>query len=145
MSIDVCMLGLNNAKLLDHVVPDVFDGPVDPRWSSEFLSDPRHHLAMAVDDGQIVGFASGMHYLHPDKAPELWINEIAVAPPHRGFGIGGRLLARLCEHGRALGCREAWVLTDHTNAAAMRMYTTAGGFEQPIRSTMFTFKLAAET
>ena len=57
-------------------------------WTAEFLADSRHHLAVAVDEGRVVGMASAVHYVHPDKPPELWINEVGVAPTHRGLGIG---------------------------------------------------------
>ena len=87
---------------------DVFDHPVDAALAAEFLADPRHHLAIAIDDGRIVGMASGVHYIHPDKAPELWVNEVGVAASYRGRGIGRRVLGALLDHGRALGCREGW-------------------------------------
>jgi hypothetical protein len=36
---------------------------------------------MATAGDTVVGFASAVHYVHPDKAPELWINEVGVAEP----------------------------------------------------------------
>jgi ribosomal protein S18 acetylase RimI-like enzyme len=83
--------------------------------------------------------ASGVHYIHPDKAPELWVNEVGVAPSHQGRGIGRRVLGVLLHHGRALGCGEAWLLTDDANAAARRMYAAAGGRETT--QIMITFDL----
>jgi GNAT superfamily N-acetyltransferase len=59
---------------------------------------------LAVD---FVGFASGLHYIHPDKQPELWINEMGVAPTHRGRGLGKDLLKALFEVGRAQNCTAA--------------------------------------
>ena len=121
----------NDAVLLATAADDVFDHAVDSALTAEFLSDPRHHLAIALDEGRIVGMASGVHYIHPDKAPELWVNEVGVAPSHRGRGIGRRVLGVLLDHGRALGCGEAWLLTDDGNVAARRMYAAAGGRETP--------------
>ena len=121
----------HDADALASSAADVFDDPVDPTLTAEFLSDPRHHLAIAIDDGRIVGMASGVHYIHPDKASELWVNEVGVAPEYRGRGIGRRVLAGLLDHGHALGCGEAWLLTDDDNAAARRMYAAAGGRETP--------------
>ena len=123
------------------VAPDVFDRPIDPRLCAEFLSDPRHHIAVAIDDGLVVGFASGVHYVHPDKPPELWINEIAVAATHRNQGIGKQLLKALLSVGRAQGCIEAWVLTDRSNTPAMRLYGSVEGAEAPTDQVMFNFKL----
>lgn len=71
------ILDWSERSVLDSVASGVFDEPVEPRLLEEFLRDERHHLAVAIDQGQVVGFASGVHYVHPDKAPELWINEVA--------------------------------------------------------------------
>lgn len=134
------LAGPDDAALLARAAGDVFDHPVDPDLTAEFLSDPRHHLAIAIDAGQVVGMASGVHYIHPDKAPELWVNEVGVAPSHQGQGVGRRVLGVLLEHGRALGCNEAWLLTDDSNAAARRMYAAAGGRESESQ-IMITFDL----
>ena len=121
------MLQPGDAAVLDRVAPDVFDHDVDPRWTADFFADPRHHIAVAIDAGQVVGLASGVHYLHPDKPPELFINEVGVAESHHRRGIARRLLDTLLDHGRALGCVAAWVATDRTNTAATRLYASAGG------------------
>src|SRR5262245_22590933 len=108
--------------MLDNVAPGVFDDPIDWPATRAFLSDPRHHLAVALDANVVVGFASAVHYVHPDKpTPELWINEVGVAQTHQGRGVGKALIAALLELGRALGCAEAWVLTDRDNERAMRL------------------------
>ena len=84
--------------------------------------------------------ASGVHYVHPDKAPELWINEVGVAPTHHGQGIGTRLVTTLVQHGATLGCDEAWVLTSPTNEAARRMYVAAGAVADEL-SVMYTYRM----
>ena len=139
--VTVRMLGADEAHLLDRVAPDVFDGPVDAGWCAEFFADARHHLAVALDGTLVVGMASGVHYVHPDKPPELFVDEVGVAPSHEGRGIGRRLLAALLAHARAIGCVEAWVLTDYDNVAARRMYAAAGGVERATPTLMFSFPL----
>jgi ribosomal protein S18 acetylase RimI-like enzyme len=136
------MLGTGEAAVLDGVAPDVFDHAIDPRWTAEFFADPRHHLAVAMDGARVVGFASGVHYLHPDKPPELFINEVGVAPTHQGRGIARRLMETLLDHGRALGCGEAWVGTEHDNTAANRLYASAGG--TPEDFVLYAFDLKPE-
>ena len=49
----------------------MFDRGIDPGLLAEFLVDPRHHLAVAHDDGVIVGFVSAVDYVHPDKPRQL--------------------------------------------------------------------------
>ncbi len=121
------LLGPGDAALFDAVAPEVFDNPILPEMVREFLVDERHHLVAAIDDGVIVGFASGVRYVHPDKLPELWINEVGVAPTHQGRGLAKAVLRALIAVGRERGCTEAWVLTDRSNAAARALYASLGG------------------
>ena len=129
MPFEIRMLNAGDAAVLRTVAPDVFDGPLDPELTAEFLADARHHIAVAIDSGVVVGMASGVHYVHPDKPAELWVNEVGVAPTHHGRGLGRQLMNVLLAHARTLGCIEAWVLTHRENAAARRMYAAAGGME----------------
>ena len=138
---EIRILTAGEASLLDRVAPDVFDGPLDRRWTSEFLRDPRHHLAVAIDDGLVVGMASAVHYVHPDKAPELWINEVGVAEAHQRRGLAKRLLQTLFERGRELGCIQAWVLADQSNTTAHLLYTSVGGQPPAEPCVMFEFPL----
>ena len=135
------LLGPGDASVLDNVAPNVFDNAIDRRGTAEFLSDPRHHLAVAIDEGRVVGMASAVHYVHPDKAPQLFINEIAVAPPYQGQGIGRRLMERLLDRGRELGCRESWLGTARSNTAARRLYAAVGGVEEPEDCVEFVIDL----
>ncbi len=122
-------MGPDDLAVLLNVADDVFDHPIQPGYAEEFLRDPRHHIAVAIDDGLVVGFASAVHYLHPDAAPQLWINEVGVAETHLRRGLGKALLLRLFDVGRAERCQEAWVLTHRTNLAAMGLYLSVGGQE----------------
>jgi len=140
VTLEIRMLDSRDHALFNNVAPDVFDNATDQRLVTEFLADPRHHLAAAIDGGQLVGFASGVHYIHPDKPAEMWINEVAVAPSHQGRGIGKTILRTLLQHAEHLGCREAWVLTDRSNTAAMRLYASTGAEEPPSDHVMFTFR-----
>jgi len=141
MAIAIRLLDHNEASVLDNVAADVFDFPVDPHWCAEFFADPRHHLVVALDGDLVVGMASGVHYVHPDKPPDLWINEVAVAPTHHGQGIGRQIVSTLVAHGKAIGCYEAWVLTSPTNEPAKRMYRAAGAIPDEEMSVMFTYRM----
>src|SRR3954471_17720762 len=94
-SVVIRVVGRDEATILERVASDVFDQPVSARLTEEFLSDPRHHLAVALVDGEVVGMASAVHYVHPDKRPQLFINEVGVTPAHRGRGIARALLDEL--------------------------------------------------
>lgn len=142
--IAVRVLGPPDGAALDRVAAGVFDGPVEARWWAEFRADARHHLAVALDGDVVVGMASGVHYVHPDKPPELFVNEVGVADAYQGRGIGGRVLRALLDHGRALGCAQAWVLTSPGNAAAVRLYAGAGGRAADEPTVLYAFDLAGD-
>jgi ribosomal protein S18 acetylase RimI-like enzyme len=144
VSIDIRILEAGDEAVLANVAPGVFDNDVDPGLSREFLSDARHHLAVALDGGLVVGFASAVDYVHPDKPRELWINEVGVAPSHQRQGLGRQLLRAMLDLGGRLGCRDAWVLTSPANAPAVRLYEAAGGTDLADAPMMFTFRLSAD-
>ena len=142
MPVEIRLLRAGDEGVLGSLASEVFDDALDPAATAEFLRDPRHHLAVAVDDGVVVGFASAVTYVHPDKPrPELWINEVGVAPTHHRRGIGRDLLAALLDAGRRERCSEAWVLADRSNTGAQRFYASLGGERAPEEAVMFTFTL----
>jgi ribosomal protein S18 acetylase RimI-like enzyme len=129
MTIEIKILGKGEADVLLISAPGVFDNAVDPKLAHDFVADPHHHIAVALDNGVVVGFASAVDYIHPDKPRELWINEVGTAPTHQGQGIGKKVMAAILARGRAVGCANAWVLTDTENTAARALYRAAGGKE----------------
>lgn len=139
MSIAVRVLGRDEAEVLTRVAVGVFDEPLEACWTTAFFADPRHHLAVAIEDGVVVGMVSAVDYVHPDKAPQLWINEIGVAPTHQRQGIGRQLLDAILTHGRTLGCYEAWLGTEETNVPAQALYKSVGGM--PEQFTLYSFVL----
>ncbi|MDX8348553.1 GNAT family N-acetyltransferase [Cognatiyoonia sp. IB215446] len=135
-----------DAGLLDNLAVGVFDDPLDRDATTELLSDDRHHLVIAMDEGLVVGFTSAVHHVHPDKPrPELWINEVGVAPSHQKRGIAKAMMSALLERGAQSGCKEAWVLTDRGNLAAMRLYRASGGIVDRTDQVMFSFALDDKT
>jgi len=71
LSMEYKLLNSGDEKLLEASERSLFDGDLRPKLGSQFLSDPRHHLAVAIEDSTIVGFASAVRYIHPDKPDEL--------------------------------------------------------------------------
>ena len=145
MPIEIRILHTKDASILDHVAPDVFDDPIVPQGVQHFLDSPHHHLAVAIDQGMVVGFASAVQYVHPDKPrPELWVNEVGVSPSHQNRGLGKALMQALLEVARDAGCSEAWVLTERNNQPAMKLYKAVGGEEEKEEIVMFSFRLDTE-
>ncbi len=142
MSIEIRVLRRDEGAILANVAPDVFDDPVIQQVAEQFLGDPRHHLAVAIDGNLVVGFASGVHYLHPDKPhPEFWINEVGVAPAHQAQGWAKRSCTLCCKLRRAWVALKPGCLPSATTSPRMRLYQSIGGDEAPDETVMFTFRL----
>lgn len=141
MAADIRILEQGDEAVLSAVADGAFDHAVDPDLAREFLADPRHHIAVAIVDGVVVGFASGVDYIHPDKPREFWINEVGVAQAHRGQGLGKAVLSALLDHARVRGCREAWVLTEADNAAAGALYGALRGRAMTGQLRGYAFRL----
>ena len=140
---EILLMDLEQLGVLESVGDDLFDGPVIPERAREFLADPRHHLVIAKQQDAVVGFGTAIHYVHPDKDPELWIAEVGVLEEYRKRGIAQDLMRRLFALGSELGCGEAWVLTEKPNDPAIRLYESVGGKleDEPV---MFSFQLEGQ-
>ena len=82
-----------------------------PGPTRRLASSPRHghHLLIAYEDEQAVGFVSGVEVTHPDKGTEMFLYELAVDEPFRRRGIGRALVERLAALAREAGCYGMWV------------------------------------
>lgn len=140
--IEVRLLTATDIAVLEHVDTDVFDNPVRPGLAARYLQSPGSMLAVAVHHGVVVGMASAITYVHPDKPLQLFINEVGVSSRFQRRGLGRRLVDALLEQGRAMGCTEAWIATEEDNIAARALYAALGGTEDPARAVVYTWQLS---
>src|SRR3954468_4112639 len=119
-----------------------FDGPVLLEETRRFLSDPRHVVLLGYVDGQPAGFLSAVEVFHPDKRPELFLNEIAVVEAQRRLGVGGALIGELKRQAEQRGCLNIWVLTDEGNEGAMKLYGKTGGIWDGRQQVMFEYPVS---
>jgi len=111
---------------LVHRASALFDGPALADATARFLASDIHHLFLALEGGEPIGFVSGVELTHPDKGVEMFLYELAVDEGARRRGVGTALVEALAAHARLRGCRGMWVLTDEDNHAAVATYRRAG-------------------
>ena len=142
MGVSIVKIDATNAGLLERVAADVFDGPLEPERLSVFLADGRHILIFAVADGLVVGQASGMEYLHPDKPPQFFFNEVGVSPDWSSRGIGRQLSAGLINEARRRGCESIWLATAVDNTPAHRCFEAVPEGEPPQTCRIYAWDIA---
>jgi ribosomal protein S18 acetylase RimI-like enzyme len=79
--------------LSESVIDEAVDRWYDAGTVRETLTDRRSHLVVAVDSGEVVGFAEG--YVENRRDPAGRIDWLHVDPGRRGEGIGRQLLKRI--------------------------------------------------
>jgi mycothiol synthase len=82
-------------------------------------------LLFAEKDGSIVGTAWA---LRQPNAPEGmgYVHMVAVAPPHRGRGLGRAVLLAVLHRFRELGMTQAELRTDDCRLPAIKIYLGLG-------------------
>jgi ribosomal protein S18 acetylase RimI-like enzyme len=120
----------------------LFDSPALANATRQFLNDSRHHLLIAYDDGEPVGFVTGVEMTHPDKGTEMFLYELEVSATHQRNGIGTALVTRLEMLARERGCYGMWVITSDDNAAALATYAGAGA-QCETRQSVLTWDFTA--
>ena len=63
----------------------------------------------------------------------------SVSPPVIQQGIGGALIEELKKLCRQENIMKCWVITDRTNAAAIRMYESTGAQHDGLDSLVFVY------
>jgi ribosomal protein S18 acetylase RimI-like enzyme len=144
LSYTIRLLGPSDTAVFEKVAPGVFYKPADASLTAEFLNDPRHHIAVALSEGEIIGSATATHYLHPSRPPTLFIIGVAVSPAFRRLGVGKAMLHSLLEEARKLGCTEAKVGAEVSNGAAQSLYSGIGGALDPDDYVTYTIDLKKE-
>lgn len=124
-------LGPEDAHLLDRVRAGTFDDALDPARVWAFLATRVNELVVALDQGEVIGFAFGTMLLRPDKPTEFFVNEIGVHAEYRRQGIAKRLMARMSDLAMDRGCEGIWVLADSGNDGARKFYQALDGKESP--------------
>jgi hypothetical protein len=103
MTIEIRILHSGDEALLINAAADVFDNPVDADRTCEFLADPRHPIAVAIDNDLVVGFASECITSIRIRLPSYGSTK-SSAPTYRHCGLGKAVLQALLGVGRAYDC-----------------------------------------
>lgn len=104
-----------------------FDGDRQRRGLELLLASPTDLLLVAELEGDSVGMASVQTVISTAEGGRVgWVEDLVVAPEHRGRGIGGLLLERLERWAAEEGLTRLQLLADRDNGAALDFYRRQG-------------------
>ena len=127
---DIRILKPGDEDLLVGAVELADEGPLNRARAAAMLAEPDLVNVVAVDAGEPVGFVYG-YVLRRYEATSFFIYSVDVVESHQRRGIAKAMLARLSDLGKSGRWDEMFVLTNAGNAAAMALYTSAGGVRPP--------------
>ncbi|MFF7492718.1 GNAT family N-acetyltransferase [Streptomyces rubiginosohelvolus] len=122
---------------LTKVFPDDEEDSTD-EGDQELRGDPTF-LAVAPD-GSLAGFVS-VAYARWNR--RLTIEDIEVAPDHRGRGVGRALMSRAEEFARERGAGHIWLEVTNINAPAIHAYRRMGFALCGLDTSLYEFTASA--
>ena len=118
------------------------EGAVAALWREVFPNDPAHNVPeqdiarkrevqrelffVAEQDNAIIGTAMGGYDGHRG-----WVYLVAVKPAARGAGVGSRLMHRIEEALKALGCTKLNLQVRAGNEPVIQFYEALGYSQEP--------------
>ncbi|WP_245426940.1 GNAT family N-acetyltransferase [Rhizobium sp. L18] len=116
--IRTCRLTRDTSGLLENIAEEVFDEEINTPRLATYLESPGHLMIIAVCGTQVIGQIAACVHSHPDRASDVYIDNLGVSPPFRRRGVARRLVDEVLAWGKTLECDQAWIVTDIENHAA---------------------------
>ncbi|MGO7207961.1 GNAT family N-acetyltransferase, partial [Rhizobium ruizarguesonis] len=124
--ITTCRLTRDTVGLLENIAEEVFDRELNAQRLATYLKSSGHLMIIAVCEKQVIGQIAAYVHSHPDRASDVYIDNLGVAPPFQRRGVARRLLDEVLAWGKTLDCDQAWIVTDTGNNAARALYEGRG-------------------
>ena len=108
--------------------------------ADQFLRNESNYLIAAMDGDEPVGFILAYALRRTDgPSAKLLIYEIEVGPEHRRRGIGTELIRHALEWVEKKEMISAFVLTNHSNQAAVEFFKSTGAIIPNGDDLMFVY------
>lgn len=136
MPVDITIATLDDLPALCSLLNALFtqeaefqpDEAAQRRGLTRIITQPDVGLiVVAREGGQVRGMVNLLYTVSTALGERVaLLEDMVVAPTHRGSGLGQQLLQGAIGLARAQGCRRITLLTDGDNVAARRFYEREG-------------------
>jgi ribosomal protein S18 acetylase RimI-like enzyme len=109
---------------------------------ARFLQNPDNLLLLARCDDQLCGLLYGYRLdLFDEARAEVLLYSLDVSERFRRQGAGRQLVEATKRWAAEVGADTVWVGTERSNTAAMALYASCGGREDPPDAAVFVFDI----
>ncbi len=142
MAYAVRALHQDDAAVAQALVARFHSAGVSTEYLSALLSRSANLLLVAEHQGSVIGFLFA-HFIDRLRlaTPQLFIYELEVAAEHRRKGVALALMSSALKAAAARGI-DAFVFTNHSNAAAIALYRKLGGVAKNGDDLLFVFHMS---
>jgi GNAT superfamily N-acetyltransferase len=118
-------------------IASFIDANLSPARFAEYLTDPRHAILTARQDGRIVGYAMLIRGVDDldipadvqravEIRPAAELSKMYLLPDYHGAGVSTALMERTLTTAAGWGVRCVWLGVNQENLRAQRFYTKSG-------------------
>lgn len=137
MTVEAWILEAGDEDMLARAYEAIGEERPTPERCRQLLANSSFVAVAAMAPGP-VGFAWGHFLAHPE-GDALLLYSIDVAEAARRQGAARAMVEAMKALAQARGCYEMWVATNRSNAAAVALYTAAGGISDADDEVVFAF------
>ena len=121
-------LKAGDESLLAEILMTFRKESTSPIRAENFLSSIDNYIFACINNSLLIGFALGYRLPRFDaQADMLYIHEVSVSEEYQCQGIGKKLMEGLQEICGIEGLSKAFLITNKSNMAAIKLYLSAGG------------------
>ncbi|MGO7969092.1 GNAT family N-acetyltransferase, partial [Rhizobium ruizarguesonis] len=84
--ITTCRLTRDTVGLLEKIAEEVFDQEINAQRLATYLKSSGHLMIIAVCEKQVIGQIAAYVHSNPDRASDVYIDNLGVAPPFQRRG-----------------------------------------------------------
>ena len=131
-----------DAVVAQRLVGRFHSAHVSTEYLSALLANSSNLLLVAEQGGSVIGILFG-HFIERLRlaTSQLFIYELEVAAEHRRKGVALALMSKALKLAAAQGL-DAFVFTNHSNAAATALYRKLGGVAKNGDDLLFVFPMS---
>lgn len=133
-------LQISDKDLAAEVMQLFFLEPDHGDYTQTYLANDLNYFLVAIWEGKPIGVLIGYELQRPEThQSKFFVYDMEVLEAQRGRGIGKALIEAFKDYCKQKNGSEIFLMTNRSNVAAMRLYTSTGGVQEGEDNVLFVY------